>query len=94
MHDRERRQARRKYRMLAKNKSDAPVTGTRCPACGKLRFESRKTAKAWIRRLQGEGDAHSATMHIYRCGSFFHITSLPESRVTWYRENRKGQKAR
>jgi len=44
-----------------------------CPTCGKVRFTSRKDARAAGRRLKHTGDPLSA----YRCGDYWHIGHLP-----------------
>lgn len=59
-------------------------TGTvTCPDCGKVRYGSRKQAKAVARRM-------SRRQRVYQCGGFWHTTSWdPAGKVIFYRERRE-----
>jgi len=48
-----------------------PVHCGECPTCGKLRYPTRKVAKAVARRLSHRGTNE------YRCGDYWHIGHLP-----------------
>lgn len=48
--------------------------------CGKVRYITRKAARAAARKL-------SRRCRAYRCGDYWHLASYqPQSRVMWYRE--------
>lgn len=44
--------------------------GPRC-SCGKVKFLSKRDAKAWAKRFPGE------RLSPYRCGDFWHLGHLP-----------------
>jgi len=51
---------------------DRAENGGCCSTCGKVRYLSRKDAKAAHRRL------HPGTpLHVYRCGDAYHLGHLP-----------------
>ena len=58
----------------------------RCPApCGKVRFITRRQAKAAAKRFHSE----PRHMRVYRCPDgtgFFHLTTQDAATVAWYRE--------
>lgn len=43
-----------------------------CEKCGKLRFQTKKAAKEFVKRTK------DYSMKAYRCGEFFHIGHQPE----------------
>lgn len=48
------------------------MTAYACPDCGKRRYQTRKQAKLWARRLH-PGDRLSP----YKCGDYWHLGHLP-----------------
>ena len=50
--------------------------------CGKVRYFTRKEAKLWARKFLG---THKGKLRAYRCGCFWHLTSEPTSKVTFWR---------
>ncbi len=50
----------------------------RCETCGKIRFASRAEAKRAIREMRGRGTS-STVRRVYRCGDYWHITSVSAS---------------
>lgn len=56
-----------------------PDTWSRCPDCGKIRYFTRKLARRAARRIPGP------RLRAYRCGSFWHLTSISARRIAWYR---------
>ena len=57
-----------------------------CPACGKIRFESRRDAKADAARQAGVGGPQQ--LRAYQCGDYWHLTSQDAATRTAYREGR------
>lgn len=45
-----------------------------CPDCGKIRYRSRKHAKAMARRLHP-----NAHLSPYKCGDYWHFGNLPKA---------------
>ena len=64
-----------------------PGEGT-CPDCGKIKYGSRKKAKAAARRMSMNGV--SRVMRAYRCGDWWHLTSQSAERAAAWREYDSG----
>ena len=56
--------------------------------CGKIRYLSRKNARQDARRFQG---IPAGKLRAYQCGGgFWHLTSEPTWKTTFYRDLRTG----
>jgi hypothetical protein len=72
------------------------MTRATCPEpCGKVRYPTRAAAKAWIRRISGQGGQRSVRLRAYSgdesqyesCRGFFHVTSETRNdRTAFYRD--------
>ena len=51
-----------------------------CPACGKVRYYTRKAARAARRTIPG-----SHARRVYACGEFFHLTSATAAQARQWR---------
>jgi len=59
-----------------------PVTAT-CPECGKRRYLTRKNARKAASQLGG------GKGHVYRCGGFWHLTSVTANSMALRRMGRR-----
>lgn len=64
--------------------------GSLCPDDGKIRYYTRRQAKAEIARICGKGHGLGVKLRAYRCGEFFHITSQGAAAVASYRDYDRG----
>lgn len=65
--------------------SDRPgVITARCPACGKIRYLSRKDARVQRKLWPG------VRLHAYRCGDFWHVTTEDSATTAAYKDVEAG----
>lgn len=65
---------------LVQNKPNG-YPGARCPACGKVRFPTRRSARKW-----GRHQYPAAKIRAYKCGNFWHFTSQDTATTTWFKD--------
>jgi hypothetical protein len=71
-------------RRPAARAASATFTG-QCPVCGKVRYLSRREAREAAAR------AHPGQrMRAYRCGGYWHLTSVTGEAAAWWRERPGG----
>ena len=52
-----------------------------CRPCGKWRFATEGSARAWLAEISGPGHPDSTVQGVYECPhGWFHLTSQPERR--------------
>ena len=59
--------------------------GSPCPDDGKIRYYTRKQAKAEAARIRGKGHGGQGKLRVYQCGEFWHLTSQAAETVAFYR---------
>lgn len=72
--------------MAHKRRREPSLRGTNlrqstCPDCGKWRYPSRKDARAKARQIYPGSQARA-----YKCGDYWHLTSMPTGETTKFRE--------
>lgn len=49
----------------------------RCDHCGKIRYKTRKAAKAAIRRITARRGGRDGRLYVYTCDGWFHFGHQP-----------------
>jgi ssDNA-binding Zn-finger/Zn-ribbon topoisomerase 1 len=75
--------------MTGRNRSGFSQGESRCPECGKIRYQSRKDARQ-AQRTRAAIHGPTGKMRAYKCGNFWHLTSRPADWITGYRESHAG----